>query len=171
VTPGLIRFDVVAFVGLVCALLICALMRSRGHHRAALAVWCLAVLLGSVPLTDLQTHPLWTRVEWIPFWSSTLKDVVVNIFLYVPLGFFFTGERHRVSTVIGLGAVLSLAAELSQVFSPSRFPATTDVVSNMIGALAGVFIARATERQPTSCDSQMSTSVVRDFVPDGRGCN
>jgi glycopeptide antibiotics resistance protein len=146
VTRGLIRFDVVAFVGLACALLICARMRSRGHHRAAQVVWCVAILLGSVPFTDAQTHPLWTRVRWVPFWSWTIKDMVVNILLYVPLGFLFKGERHAVSTVVGFAALLSLAAEVSQLFSHSRFPSTTDVVCNMIGALAGVVIARATER-------------------------
>ena len=145
-TPRLIRFDVLAFIGLACALLICALMRSRGHHRAAQVVWCVAILLGSVPFIDAQTHPFWTRVRWVPFWSWTIKDVVANILLYVPLGFLFKGERHAVSTVVGFAAVLSLAAELSQLFSPSRFPATTDVVCNMIGASAGVVIAQVTKR-------------------------
>ena len=160
-TPGHIRFDVVAFVGLACALLICARMRARGHHRVALVVWCVALLLGSVPVTDLQTHPLWTRARWIPFESWTIKDVVVNTLLYVPLGFFFKRERHAVSTVVGVAAALSLAAELSQLFSHSRFPATTDVVCNMIGASAGAFIAQVTERSTTSLGDVLKSAIRR----------
>ena len=109
-------------------------------------MWCVAILLGSVPFMDAQTHPFWTRVRWVPFWSWTIKDAVANILLYVPLGFLFKGERHAVPTVMGFAALLSLAAEVSQLFSPSRFPATTDVVCNMIGASAGVVIARVTTR-------------------------
>ena len=163
-TPGLIRFDVVAFVGLACALLISAVMRARGHHRVAQVVWCVALLLGSVPFTDLQAHPLWTRVRWVPFWSWTIRDVVVNILLYVPLGFFFKGERHTASTVVGFAAILSLAVELSQLFSHSRFPATTDVVCNMIGALAGVVLARATERRTTRPRDALNSAIRRSVV-------
>jgi glycopeptide antibiotics resistance protein len=161
VTPRLLRFDVLAFIGLACALLICALMRSRGHHRAAQVVWCVAILLGSVPFIDAQTHPLWTRVRWIPFWTWNVKDAVVNILLYVPLGFFFKRERHAVSTVVGFAAVLSLAAELSQLFSHSRFPATTDVVCNIIGASAGAFIAQVTERSPTGLGDALKSAIRR----------
>jgi glycopeptide antibiotics resistance protein len=120
-----------------------------------------ALLLGSVPFTDLQTHPLWTRVRWIPFESWTIKDVVVNALLYVPVGFFFKGERRGAATVVGFAAFLSLAAEVSQLFSHSRFPATTDVVCNVIGASAGVFIARVTERSTTSPGEALKSAIRR----------
>ena len=93
--------------------------------------------------------------------SWTIKDVVVNTLLYVPLGFFFKGERRGAATVVGFAAVLSLAAELSQLFSHSRFPATTDVVCNMIGASAGVFIARVTERSTTSPGEALKSAIRR----------
>ena len=93
--------------------------------------------------------------------SWTVKDAVVNILLYVPLGFFFKRERHAVSTVVGFAAALSLAAELSQLFSHSRFPATTDVVCNMIGASAGAFIAQVTERSTTSLGDALKSAIRR----------
>jgi len=93
----------------------------------------------------------WSRINWMPYSPfglriSSIKDVVENLLLYIPFGYFLVkgrGDRNRLlllSVVVWAGA-LSIATEVAQIFQPRRFPSATDVVNNIIGALLGVGFA------------------------------
>jgi len=75
-----------------------------------------------------------------------MKDVVQNLLLYIPLGYFFakgrTDRNHfLLLTVVVWAGALSIATEAAQIFQPRRFPSATDVVNNIAGALMGVGFA------------------------------
>jgi hypothetical protein len=77
-------------------------------------------------------------------------DVVANIVLFVPLGFFYRIARPAAGStlrVLAAGAVASLAIETIQYFEPARTPSPLDVATNAagawLGALAADRIARA----------------------------
>jgi VanZ family protein len=75
-----------------------------------------------------------------------MKDVVQNLLLYIPFGYFFVKGRTDRSrllllTVVVCSGALSIATEAAQIFQPRRYPSATDVVNNFVGALMGVILA------------------------------
>ena len=96
---------------------------------------------GSVGLLDL--------LGTLTFMPTTRGDIVANLLLYLPLGlclmFAFTARRVRwplVGTVI-IGALLSLAVELTQLYLRFRVSSLTDVALNLISTLCGASAAMA----------------------------
>jgi len=80
----------------------------------------------------------------------SLADMVGNLLLFVPLGFFLAlaplavrVRQTRPWLLALLAAVLSAAVETSQLFSPRRYTQTSDVLLNAAGAAAGLALARA----------------------------
>jgi glycopeptide antibiotics resistance protein len=125
--------------------------------RWRFVLWTGVIVLLVFPWTSLQNHTHWPRVSWIPFVSPPfrIRDIVVNVLLYVPWGYF--GARsircaRRVWIVSALAALLSLATEASQLYSHGRFPSATDLTCNIFGAFAGAKYARRTtdDSQPTT---------------------
>ncbi len=75
-------------------------------------------------------------------------DALVNMLGTIPLGFFFAALLRRRRPAVALGAValgqgvLSLAAEIAQIFTSARFSDLTDVVANIAGAVLGALLWR-----------------------------
>ena len=94
----------------------------------------------------MQNHSHWSRVQWIPFVTPPIKliDIVVNILLYMPFGYWFVraGGRQRTGLAAVCAAALSLVTEWTQLYSHSRFPSLTDVTNNIIGSALGAWIAK-----------------------------
>ena len=113
-----------------------------------LAGWTGVIVLVVCPWTSFQSHAHWQQVAWVPFLSSDdkLRDVLVNLVLYAPWGYFgmraMRNGSHRVWTVVLLAAALSLVTEASQLYSHGRFPSATDFTCNVLGAFAGGTRAR-----------------------------
>jgi hypothetical protein len=79
-----------------------------------------------------------------------LKDVLLNIGGFIPLGFFccaYFGTvqhwRRAALTAILLGAAMSLAIEILQFYIPSRDSGMTDVITNTTGTVLGVALERS----------------------------
>jgi hypothetical protein len=79
-----------------------------------------------------------------------LKDVLLNIGGFIPLGFFFCAFfatvqpwRRAAITAILLGAAMSLAIEILQFYIPSRDSGMTDVITNTTGTVLGVALRRS----------------------------
>ena len=79
-----------------------------------------------------------------------LKDMLINIGGFIPLGFFFcayfaTGQpwRRAAITAILLGAAMSLTIEILQAYIPSRDSGMTDVITNTTGTVLGVALQRS----------------------------
>lgn len=112
---------------------------------------CVTLILG------LSSYPFhgwrWpgSDVWFFAWWFQVSRwDLILNLLLYVPLGFFATrwlGSRWRpawavvLATVLGAG--LSLFAELLQIFLPQRFPSLLDLLANGAGTLAGALAVRS----------------------------
>jgi len=109
-------------------------------------LWTLIICAGVVPWTDLQNHTHWSKVQWIPFVTPPVKlvDIVLNVALYVPFGYWFTrwAGRRRTGLAVASAGALSLVTEWTQLYSHSRFPSLTDVTCNVFGALIGVWLAQ-----------------------------
>src|SRR5581483_582055 len=127
---------------------VCLLLWGTNRRTPALWVWTAAIVATCVPFADLHLHTHWYKVAWIPFWSGEQKasDVVANILIYMPLGFLTRRRRDAGSryarAALGSG-LLSLACEVAQLYSHSRIPSTTDIASDVIGALLGVAVSNS----------------------------
>lgn len=82
-----------------------------------------------------------------------LRDIAVNVVLYLPPGFVaylvFRRPRRRIMPILlatFLGFVLSCAVELAQAYEPMRFTSLVDVATNTLGAALGAIAAMLAER-------------------------
>ncbi len=115
--------------------------------RRALLLSILLIFVVVYPWGTLQDHAHWNKIGWLPFVSPPvrLRDIVLNVLLFMPLG---SSLAHRWRgpwswlATVGTALLLSLCGELAQVYSHSRFPAATDVVTNVLGAGGGVYLVR-----------------------------
>ncbi len=69
-----------------------------------------------------------------------LVDFVVNILGCIPLGMALANRPFP--RALALAAVVSVSAEVAQLFSVGRTPSVVDVVANLIGAGLGLLLAR-----------------------------
>jgi VanZ family protein len=90
-------------------------------------------------------------------------DVIANVLLYVPWGFFVARSVDRgvpawlrVVLAIALGATLSFAMEWSQYYVAERYADMYDVYTNTAGALLGAIAALALA-------GNRSGNIARDF--------
>jgi VanZ family protein len=86
-----------------------------------------------------------------PFWKEFkpgrkyLKDVLLNIAGFIPLGFVFCAYwssvrpiKHAGLTTVLLGLTVSLTIEILQSYLPTRDSGTTDLITNTFGTFIGV---------------------------------
>jgi VanZ family protein len=89
----------------------------------------------------------------VPFWRefrpnlNYVKDVAINIFGLVPLGFCFAalfawvvGRERSLLYVMVAGFCVSLTIEVLQAFIPTRMSGTTDLITNTSGAALGAWL-------------------------------
>ncbi|MGV3711272.1 MAG: VanZ family protein [Gemmatimonas sp.] len=104
-----------------------------GYVAAATLVITLAPFRFSLS----ELHGLST--EW------TIFDLVMNVVMFVPLGFLFRVTRPRNAPrawwmAIVLGAVISSCIETAQLFEASRYTSLIDIATNTLGAAVGSFL-------------------------------
>jgi hypothetical protein len=73
--------------------------------------------------------------------SASAANLIRNIILFLPLGFFAFGVRPGVCAVTLAGALVSGSVELLQAFVPGRNPMLADLLANTAGAGLGGMIA------------------------------
>ena len=111
------------------------------------------------PLLVPEHYRTFSKTILVPPWRdphpyfSDAGDVLTNVLGFVPFGFFYFIYRRqsqpgRTSLNLGMTAVvsgvISVAIELIQIYLPTRTSSLTDVICNIVGALAGaVFVAVA----------------------------
>lgn len=89
-------------------------------------------------------------LTWNPFYftlpdkfsftfQSDLNNLVSNVILFLPVGFFYRLAIRRRGAPL-LGAVVSFVVETVQMFIPARTPSIIDILANTAGAGAGAFL-------------------------------
>ena len=67
-------------------------------------------------------------------------DIAANVLAYVPLGIVL--RRRGVWSALLISALLSVFAEVTQLFTVDRTPAIVDVATNVLGASLGLLVSR-----------------------------
>lgn len=118
-------------------------MHSPHATRLARAVvGYLAMMIAIITLTPFRFAPYPVNGLTAIF---GLRDLVLNVVLFLPLGFVHqlarprgTGAHWRGALLLGLGS--SGIIEVAQVFEPGRFPSLFDLATNTGGAVLGAGI-------------------------------
>ncbi len=111
------------------------------RSRWPLVLWTGVIFVLVVPWGSYQNHSHWANVRVIPFVTPPIKlqDVIANVLLYVPFG-YWSMRLWRIPDAwraVALAFALSFGTEMSQVYSHGRFPSSTDLVCNVSGAWLG----------------------------------
>jgi glycopeptide antibiotics resistance protein len=84
------------------------------------------------------------------FWTAS--DAIMNVVMFVPIGFVFgltrppaTPARWWQAALLGL--LLSTGIEVAQLFAPSRYSSPVDVATNTAGSLIGVLAHGLADRR------------------------
>jgi VanZ family protein len=147
--------------------------------QALLALYCLGIVYGSfIPFhfsTDLAS--VWQRLMQVtmavyPFHGGqknfSIPDVVSNVLLYIPFGFFLVGAglrttpgRSWVGPFLASGALATAFAtfiEIGQLFTLDRTASLLDIEANTAGTLIGTIAAHVCFR---SVEVGLTTRVTR----------
>jgi glycopeptide antibiotics resistance protein len=127
--------------------------------RRLWALFALFILYGTTIPFDFDRDPDHVRqrlaaLPWNPLIRTdgrrlSIPDAVQNVMLFMPFGVLggLAGHRRirsraaRAAAVTGAGLALSIAVETLQLLTVDRVAATSDVVTNGLGALVGVTVA------------------------------
>jgi glycopeptide antibiotics resistance protein len=109
-------------------------------NYALLIYICIIILIITLSPFDFQI-PDKIRILWI----FSFEDFIINIILFIPVGFLFTLSRRRsndslIPETLVFGVLFSLLIESSQQFLPIRFPQVSDIITNGLGAWLGGLI-------------------------------
>ena len=119
------------------------------RYRGSLAVWIALIAYASLyPFLPLRLPHGEAFAAFFMRPRYTLEfDVVLNVLAYIPLGLLARlhlaarGTRWPpFACAVGLGAALSLAMELSQLFIPNRVASLQDVAANTAGTMIGALL-------------------------------
>ncbi|MDO4280169.1 MAG: VanZ family protein [Peptococcaceae bacterium] len=102
------------------------------------------------------------NVNFIPLSDGFSLSFVLNILLFIPLGFlspFISKTFERVRNIFFIGLVLSLFIEIAQLFTLHRATDVNDILTNVAGTMIGYFCFRliAKLRTPKRYSSQKMT--------------
>jgi VanZ family protein len=131
---------------------ICAILDRMSPK--SIPVWCwwiLVVLFVSFPWFGFTRDPQWKRVHTVPFGdpADKLRDVGANVLLFVPFGYSIAGRKGALAALavsVATAALVSCAAEATQLFSTRRYPSATDIASGVLGAAGGAALRIVSRR-------------------------
>jgi VanZ family protein len=119
------------------------------------AVVAALIIYGSLVPFDLNTSPhldlfvVLQRITFAPWTQVSVIDLLVNVAVGLPLGFFLTGAWRStgghgripsaicVLAVACVSALLAVGVEALQEFSPTRDSSWNDVLAQTVGAIVG----------------------------------
>jgi glycopeptide antibiotics resistance protein len=123
---------------------------------AGLVAYSSVLLYGTLKPFQFALHPgrdrsAYRSVEWVPFSRFCPdygifcpQDTGVNIAMLIPVGALValmppaaTRRMQHMTIAVAAGFLMSMAIETAQYFVPARFPSTTDLLLNTLGAFLG----------------------------------
>src|SRR5215470_9526046 len=130
------------------SVIVAAMRKLVQNYRVVTALMAAIILYGSLyPFQfRIPADGIGPVATLLGSWAtlSTRGDILSNILLYMPLGFFavLAGDAERsggarLLRALLLGAALCIAIELVQYYDEGRETSASDVYSNVLGTLLG----------------------------------
>ncbi len=137
-----------------------------GRRLGLLLLGYLGVVVAVIVFTPFRfAAPSADRLLVAPGAPGAVRDVLLNIVLFVPLGFLLErsgGGRLSILRVVLFGALASIAIEVTQLFLPERWTTATDLVANATGAALGA-TASATIRRRLGANDNLTGRLFLDL--------
>jgi hypothetical protein len=128
-----------------------------GRRLGLLLLGYLGAVVAVVVFAPFDFGPFSTgRVLLLPGPGELVSDVVLNLALFVPLGFLadrIGGGRVGAGRILILGMAASVLIEGTQLFLLDRYSTVTDVAANASGAWLGAVASRGLRRRLGAADS------------------
>ena len=149
------EYIIISF-SLLCIVMAVGFIAYRGQRMKKFVLGALAIEYYFLVLCSTvicRTAPISKRVELMPFYNyadiwngvdfkRTLMEVLLNIALFVPIGFLLGGMMQKgVVKVLLIGCVLSTLIELLQLATGRGLCETNDVIHNSVGCILGYCLA------------------------------
>ena len=132
-------------------------MHRPGLNRVTLSLLIYLFCLGVLTLAPFDfSMTVVTGRPWVSLQGDWVSDVVLNIFGFVPFGVLLQlctkpdtrSMMRKWVLAVGIAAIVSLLIETTQVFLPTRDPSAVDVLTNVLGAGLGFWIAHFLRQRP-----------------------
>ncbi len=122
--------------------------------RVALGASLLAIVgLTLLPSHDAKIEPMW---RCLVCGEHGVADVIRNIALFLPFGVVLGFAHTRLWRALVIGAILSTAIELAQLWIPGRDSSVSDVMANTLGTTIGCMLPGAWNRMLRLDDRQIA---------------
>lgn len=147
--------SIIVTIALIVAGVLCGKVRNKVRYTLfILLVEYLFVVLCSTVICRPSITFVFDRLELVPLWTYkcvinhapgvSVWDIVLNVALFMPLGFLVKLIYPSLSLLkmLGIAVICSLFIEINQYIFEKGVAQTDDVMHNVIGALSGWFIAK-----------------------------
>lgn len=107
------------------------------------------------------------NINLIPFSDGFSLSFILNIFLFVPLGFLcplISKSYQCVKKTLLIGCGLSFSIEIVQLFTLHRATDINDLITNIVGTLIGYFCFRFTQKLGITKSHSISDSKEQDYM-------
>lgn len=121
----------------------------------------------SIRLSQLGESFFYPNVNLIPLSDGFSLSFVLNIFLFMPLGFlspFISKTFERVRNIFFIGLGLSLFIEIAQLFTLYRATDVDDLLTNVAGTMIGYLCFRLIAKLRTSKPYSGQKITKRDYT-------
>lgn len=94
-------------------------------------------------VTGCRLMPFWKYGEIANGYDQFVMEIVLNILVFIPIGFLAGCLWHRkdFKKVMGIGLVVSLSIELGQLVFEKGLAELDDVINNVLGCSIGYLMA------------------------------
>ena len=86
-------------------------------------------------------------INFIPFKENELKEILINIFLFIPYGMYLRELTEKKSLTVGIIILTSFIFEVLQYILHIGISDITDVMMNTLGGMVGILLISILEKK------------------------
>ncbi len=115
---------------------------------------------------DIRNLRYLRTINLIPFKENALKEILINIFLFIPYGMYLRELTEKKSLTVGMIILTSFIFELLQYILHIGISDITDVMMNTLGGIIGIlFISILKEKIGDSKGFNHSIKYLLSIIP------
>ena len=88
-----------------------------------------------------------SAINLIPFKENDLKEILINIFLFIPYGMYLRELTKKKSLTVGIIILISFIFEVLQYILHIGISDITDVMMNTLGGMIGILLISILEKK------------------------
>ena len=96
---------------------------------------------------DIRNLRYLRTINLIPFKENDLKEILINIFLFIPYGMYLRELTKKKSLTVGIIILTSFIFEVLQYILHIGISDITDVMMNTLGGMIGILLISILEKK------------------------